>query len=187
MVQLREKDLPGGQMVALATELRHALAGRASLIINERADVAFAVGANGVQLGEEALPVEAARQILGPDALVGRSVHSVQAAEAAKEQGANFLIVGTMFATRSHPESLPAGPALVQRIAERCSLPLIGIGGITPSNVGQIITAGAMGVAVISNILGSTDPEAAARELKSAMMESWLSGSKSSVTELSRS
>ncbi len=173
LVQLREKDLPGGQLLELAESLFKAIEGRASLIVNERADVALAAGAQGVQLGEDGLPVSAARLTLGGGALVGRSVHSLEAAVQAEAERADFLVVGTMFASRSHPGEEPAGPGLMRQISGKCRLPLIGIGGITPENAAEVIEAGASGVAVISNILAAPDPKAAAAELKESMNKAW--------------
>ena len=170
LVQLREKDLPGGPLLKIAGELREVIGHAALLLINERVDVAAAVGADGVQLGEEALPPKEARKILGPDPLIGRSVHSEQGAQLAEAEGADFLLVGTMYATSSHPGHQPAGLELIRRIAASCSLPLLGIGGITEANLGPVMEAGAQGVAVISSILAAPDPEQAARGLKQAML-----------------
>ena len=175
MVQLREKDLPGGRLLELANQISDATDGRSLLMINERADVALAAGAAGVQLGEEGLPVSTAKQILGPGRLVGRSVHSIEGAVEAAHQGADLLVVGTMYATRSHPGATAIGPGLVREIAKRCSGPMIGIGGITTSNLGEVLQAGACGVAVISSILAADDPEQAARDLKQTMLTEWAS------------
>lgn len=177
MVQLREKDLPGGRLLQLAESLKMVVRGRALLIVNERVDVAIAAGASGVQLGEEALPVAAARSILGPQFLIGRSVHSLEGAVQAVAQGADYLVVGTMYSTRSHPGATPAGPGLLRRISRRCPVPLIGIGGINESNQGEVLRAGAAGVAVISSILDAADPQGAARGLKKAMLQAWQGGS----------
>ena len=136
MVQLREKDLPGGTLLELARTVKEAIADRALLVVNERVDVALAAGASGVQLGEEALPAAIARDILVPDSLIGRSVHSVAGADEAVAQGADFLVVGTMYSTRSHPGAAPAGPELIQQISRICDIPLIGIGGINEENLG---------------------------------------------------
>jgi thiamine-phosphate diphosphorylase len=87
----------------------------------------------------------------------------------AQAQGADFLLVGTMFSSRSHPGEKPAGPELVRRVQEHASLPLIGIGGIDASNAGQVVEAGARGVAVIGSILASPSPREAARQIKQAM------------------
>lgn len=178
MVQLREKDLPGGLLLKLAIDIQEAIAGRALLIINERVDVALAAVAHGVQLGEEALPVGSVRKLAGPHVLIGRSVHSVESASEAVVDGADFLVAGTMYATRSHPGAEPIGPSLVRGIASLQAgtanpLPVIGIGGITVDNVGQVIGAGASGVAVITSILASADPKAEAARIKNAMLGSW--------------
>ena len=169
LVQLREKDLSGRALLKLASELRAAIGHSALLQINERVDVAAAARADGVQLGEDALPAKAAREILGPEALIGRSVHSEQGAQLAEAEGADFLLVGAMYATSSHPGHEPAGPELIKRIAASCSIPLMGIGGINEANLGPILEAGAQGVAVISSILAAPDPEQAARSLSQAM------------------
>jgi thiamine-phosphate diphosphorylase len=173
LVQVREKDLPAGELLELTRFLLESVGSRAKLIINDRADIALIAGAHGVQLGEEGLPVAAARKIVGNSGLIGRSVHSVAAATQAQDYGANFLIVGTMFASRSHPGEAPTGPGLMQEISGKCQLPLIGIGGITPENASAVIQAGASGVAVITNVLAASDPRAAASELKEAICEAW--------------
>ncbi len=170
LVQLREKDLPGGPLLKLAGELKAVIGHSAMRLINERVDVAAAVGADGVQLGEEALPTREARKILGPEALIGRSVHSELGAKMAEAEGADFLLVGAMYATSSHPGHEPAGPDLISRIATSCSIPLMGIGGINEANLGPVLEAGAQGVAVISSILAAPDPEQAARGLRRAML-----------------
>ena len=173
LVQLREKDLSNEELLELAGTLLEAIGGRAKLIVNERADVALAAGAQGVQLGESGPPVSEARKTLGGDALIGRSVHSLQSAAQAEADGADFLLVGTMFASRSHPGEAPAGPGLMQQVSANSRLPLIGIGGITPENADQVIGAGASGVAVITNILAAEDPKAAAAKLKEAICQAW--------------
>jgi thiamine-phosphate pyrophosphorylase len=173
LVQLREKDLPAGELLGLAASLMDAISGRARLIINGRADLALAAGAQGVQLGEDGPPVSAARKTLGDRALIGRSVHSESAASQAVADGANFLIVGTMFASRSHPSEEPAGTELMRQISRNSGLPLIGIGGITPENAPEVIQAGGSGVAVITSILAASDPEATAKRLREAICEAW--------------
>ena len=172
IVQLRDKEMPGAALLDLADKLRETIAGRALLLINERADVALAARADGVQLGEAALPTREVRSIMGDAGTIGRSVHSVAGACEAAESGADFLLVGTMFATSSHPGEEPSGPGLLARIAAAgVTIPLLGIGGITERNAGQVISAGAHGVAVITSILGSDDPRRAAQRLKDSMVD----------------
>ena len=175
LVQLRAKELPGGRIMSLAEELKRAIDGRALLLVNERVDIAVAAAADGVQLGEEALPVTTARRLLPGNSLIGRSVHSVDGAAEAFSHGADFLVVGTMFATGSHPGAVPAGPGLMHEVSLQCSVPLIGIGGIAAGNLAEVVSAGASGVAVIRSILSAPDPQAAAAELKLALREAWRS------------
>ena len=104
-----------------------------------------------------ALPTEIARK-LAPDLLIGRSVHDVAHAAEAVADGADLLVVGTMFASRSHPGMTPAGPSLIRKVAAISTVPLIGIGGITPANATQVISAGASGVAAITSITLALDP-----------------------------
>jgi thiamine-phosphate pyrophosphorylase len=173
MVQLRDKDLPGSVVLELARQLREVCGERALLIVNERADVAVVSGADGVQLGEAAMPTDSVRAIVGERAWIGRSVHSASGAVEANATTADFLLVGTMFASRSHPGEEPSGPELLARIrVAGVDKPLLGIGGITDANVAEVLAAGAHGAAVITSVLASDDPEEAAGRLKTAMLES---------------
>ena len=181
MVQLREKDLPGGQLMDLALELRLATEGAASLFLNERVDVALAAGADGVQLGETALSVEATRRVAGGGMLVGRSVHGTDGAEAAAEAGADLLVAGTVYSSRSHPSVAAQGLAVIAHICREVDVPVLGIGGITQENVAEVMGAGASGVAVIGAILGAADPEDAARRLRAAMELAWTPASQGPV------
>ena len=172
LVQLRDHDAPAGALYRQALALRNVTQDRARLLINDRADIALAAGAAGIQLGEASMPTAPVRAILGADALLGRSVHSVPSAADAAISGADFLLVGTMYPTGTHPGAAPAGPDLLRRIAAAgVTIPMLGIGGVTAENVGQLLTAGASGCAVITAILAQTDPETAARRLKSAMLD----------------
>lgn len=185
-VQLREKDLPAGDLWELARKLRTVTKKRALLIVNDRVDVALACGADGVHLPEAGLPVAAARRVAGLGFLIGRSVHSVEgarsaAAEAAEGEspwrGADYLVAGTIFPSRSHPGVTPVGPALLAEIRLATGLPILAIGGIERDNVAQVMAAGAQGCAVISAILGARDPRRAAQELAEALREAMRSPS----------
>ena len=171
MVQLREKGLAGGPLLELAQGLRRVTEGRALLFVNERVDVAVACGADGVQLGEDGLSVEAARRVAGPGLLVGRSVHTVAGAVTAEREGADLLLAGAVFPTQSHVGGGSAGAGLLAAAAAHVKIPLAGIGGVTAGNVGEVMKAGATGAAVIRAILGADDPRRAARELRRAMDE----------------
>jgi thiamine-phosphate pyrophosphorylase len=169
MVQLRKKDLPGRALLEVGQRLKQAIDGRALLIINERVDVAQACDADGVQLGEDGLPVPVVRRLLGEGKLIGRSVHSVEAAMQAESEGADFLIVGTIFTTGSHPGAKPAGVELLARVAQQIKVPFLGIGGITAENVSDVMRAGASGAALISAILSSPSPQESAADIKKRM------------------
>lgn len=172
IVQLRDKEASGAALMDLANALVRVAGEAAIVLVNERADVAFASGAHGVQLGEAAMPTGAVRPILPEGSIIGRSVHSVDGAVRTEKTGADFLLVGTMFATRSHPGEEPSGPGLLERIrAAGVQSPLLAIGGITADNVAQVMQAGADGAAVITAILASADPERAASRIKSAMQD----------------
>ena len=172
MVQLREKDLPAGKLLELASKLRSITSGRALLIVNDRVDVALAAGADGVQLPEDSLPVDAARQV-GGNMLVGRSVHSVAGGVQAAADGADFLVAGSVFPTASHPGAEPRGLGLIGGLAGAVDAPVIGIGGINVGNVESVMASGASGVAVIRAISESESTELAARDLKRRMVLAW--------------
>ena len=173
MVQLREKDLPAGELLALARMLRRATVGRALLIVNDRVDVAMASGADGVQLGENGLDVASARRLAGASMLIGRSVHSAEGARAAEAEGADFLVLGTVFDTASHPGAETGGLELVREATAGVGVPVLGIGGVSESNVGGLMEAGAAGAAVISAISMDADPKGAAFRLREAMRRSY--------------
>ena len=169
IVQLREKDLPAAELYSLALRVKAVVGVRALLLVNDRLDVALAADVDGVQLGESALPVEAARRLAGDNFLLGRSVHSVSGALEAESQGADILTLGTIFPTASHPGIRTGGSELVREVASAVSVPFLGIGGIDASNAGQVMKEGAAGVAVISAISTAQDPALAATEVCKAM------------------
>ena len=169
IVQLREKDLPAAELYSLALKVKDIVGNRALLFVNDRVDVASAADVDGVQLGESALPIEAARRVAGKNLLIGRSVHSVSGAMEAKSQGADLLTLGTIFPTASHPGVRTGGTELVKEVASAVSIPLLGIGGIDASNAKQVMKEGAAGVAVISAISTANDPALAAAGLCNAM------------------
>jgi thiamine-phosphate pyrophosphorylase len=173
LVQLREKDLPAGELLALAEKLCSLTRGRALFLVNDRLDVALACAADGVHLPERGLPVAAARRLGSEGFIVGRTVHSVAEARRAEAEGADYVQVGPIFATRSHPEASPAGVGLLSDVAKAVGIPILAVGGVTADNVGQTIEAGASGAAVISAILDSPSPREAARRLALAMEQAW--------------
>ena len=181
LVQLREKDLPASKLYALALRLKDAINNRALLFINDRLDIALAARAQGVQLGETALPLCAAKAVAtataspGKRLLLARSVHSPQGAIHAQSQGADILTLGSVFPTTSHPGAPTGGLSLIQTAAQSVQIPILAIGGITPNNIGEVITAGASGAAVITAIAASPDPQSATAALTNAMRTAWAS------------
>ncbi len=169
VVHLREKDLPAGELYHLAARLRRVTLGKALLSINDRVDIALAIPLDGVHLASDSIPVYVAKKLGEHLLIVGRSVHSVEEAVEAQEQEADYIILGTIFATPSHPEGRPAGPGLVRQVRAKVDLPIYAIGGIDAENAPEVIEAGASGVAVIRAILGAEDKRAAARELRRAL------------------
>jgi thiamine-phosphate pyrophosphorylase len=164
MVQLRDKDAPAGRVLPVAERLL-ARARRAGVIfiVNDRVDVAVAVGADGVHLGQDDLPARRARPLLRAGMLLGISTHDVAQAHAARDAGANYIAVGAMFATTTKSDFQLVGPGLVRKLRADIRVPLVGIGGITHDNVTDVIRAGADGVAVVSAVCGAPDPSAATR------------------------
>ena len=167
-VQLREKDLADGELLSLARRLREATRG-ALLVVNGPLAVALAAGADGVHLPEGAPPVSRPRE----DLLLGRSVHSLEAARRAGAEGVDYLIAGPVYETRSHPGATPAGPALIEEAAQAVRVPVLAIGGVTPERVEEVVRAGASGVVVISAVLAQRDPRAAAEALRRALDAAW--------------
>ena len=171
VVQLRAKDLSGGDLYELAQTLRRVLRGRCLLLVNDHVDVALAAGAEGVHLPERGLPGRAVRELLGEDAIIGRSVHGVEAALRAEADGADYVQVGTIFATASKPGAPAAGVELVRDVSSAVGIPVVAVGGITSENAGRVLEAGATGIAVIGAIMDAADPRAAAAGLRRALKE----------------
>jgi thiamine-phosphate pyrophosphorylase len=163
-IQLREKDLSAAELLPLALEVRDLTRKYdANLLINDRIDIALAVQADGVHLGEHSLPTDVVRQQIGPKLLIGVSTHSNADINRAAEQGADFVTFGPVYATPSKAAFGP--PQGLQALTKACrgsSLPVFALGGITPPRVAMVRQAGARGIALISAIFANPDPRAAA-------------------------
>ena len=170
-VALHARDrAAGAPALASAAARMVALAGppEASVIVSARADVAAAVGAQGVQLAADDLAPGDARRVL-PGGWVGRSVHSTKEGEAAVAEGADFLMAGSVYQTRSHPGRAAAGLDLIRGVAA-LGVPVIAIGGVTVERAAELRDAGAWGIAAISALWSAADPAAAAL----ALLEPWM-------------
>ena len=166
MVQLREKAWESGRLFPLAHRLREIAArAGATFIVNDRLDLALALGADGVHLGQHDLPATVARPLLRPGMILGVSTHSLEQARRATVDGADYVAVGSMFPTATKAGFELVGPELLARVRPEVRVPLIGIGGITADNLDQVFRAGADGVAVISAVCAATDPRAATERL----------------------
>ena len=168
--QLREKGSFAGDLLAAAESFAPLLS-EGLFLVNDRVDVALAGGASGVQLGTHALPVAAARAVLGPERWIGASVHDEAELERAQEQGADFV-----FASPVHPVEKPGRKTIrplgvhgLRQLVERSHVPVFALGGITPERVAPILAAGAYGVAVLSGIGNAEDPAAATRAYLEAL------------------
>ena len=170
-VQLREKDCPTRDFLDLGRALQRLLAPLGvPLIVNDRVDVALAIGAAGVHIGQRDMDFESARRLLGPHAVIGLSIETVEQARAAERLDAAYLGVGPVFPTPTKADAAPAlglaGLAQVRAVSRHT---LVAIGGIGAGNARQAIESGADGVAVVSAICAAGDPEGAARELRQAI------------------
>lgn len=166
-IQLRMKDGPAREMAhlaeALLAETRRA---GALLFVNDRVDVALAAGADGAHVGQEDLPVAAARRIVPPGFLLGVSAETAELARRAEADGADYVGVGPVYATGSKADAGDAvGVGRMAEVAAAVRIPAVGIGGITIENARPLLEAGAAGIAVISAVMRADDPEAAARAL----------------------
>jgi thiamine-phosphate pyrophosphorylase len=167
LVQLREKEATTRDFVSKALELGKFLreAG-VPLIINDRADVALAARADGVHLGADDMPYHMAREVLGPDAIIGVSVQSVDEAAAASASTPDYIAVSPVFATGTKPDhAAPLGLGGLREIRARVTGKLVAIGGITLENAADVVCAGADGIAVVTALTMAEDPASAARDL----------------------
>jgi len=164
VVQLREKIIPLSDLYPVARALRRRCREAGCLfIVNDRVDLALAVEADGVHVGQDDLPAREARRLLRPGMILGVSTHDESQARRARDDGADYVAVGSMFPTGSKTGFRLVGPDLLRRVRPEIRVPLVAIGGITVDNVAEVIRAGADAVAVISAVCASPDPAAAAR------------------------
>lgn len=175
MIQLRDKQLDGDALVGRARAVRDGVAAatqpadRTLVIVNDRVDIAAAVDADGVHLGQDDLSIRDARRVLGPRAILGRSTHSIEQARAAQQQGANYLGVGPIYPSRTKQFADFPGLAFAREVAAEISLPWLAIGGIDLENIAELKAAGAKRVAIRSAIVEADDPAAAARRALDAL------------------
>lgn len=171
MVQVRAPDISDVEFGELVTCVNAVVDKRSLVVVNpSNREVKRYLDVDGLQLSEVAgSRIAQVRELYGDDLIVGRSVHSVRSAKIAMESGADFLVLGTIFPSVTHPGGETHGVEGVGQVVSETNLPVIGIGGISADNAGNVVRQGAVGVAVVRSILAASHPGAAARELMDAM------------------
>jgi thiamine-phosphate pyrophosphorylase len=166
VMQLRLKDAPGRELLAAAREIAAICRERgAMLIVDDRADIAMLAGAAGVHLGQEDLPLEAARRLVGRDMLIGISTHGADQAVAAERGGADYVGFGPLFPGGLRNNTAGKGLAMLREVRGAVSIPIVAIGGITEATVPEALAAGADACAIITDVVRAPDIAAKVRAL----------------------
>ena len=168
MIQFRDKVMSTGEMINMAFQLRELCSrNEVTFIVNDRLDIALISGADGVHLGIEDIPIQDARKFLGISKIIGGTAHSLGEARKAEREGADYIGYGHIYPTQSKPRTTkPKGLEKLAEVASKIKVPLIAIGGISLENAGDVMNAGAHGVAVIGSVLKSADPRAVVEKLR---------------------
>ena len=167
VIQLRDKESDPADVVEAGRAIRKVIEkDKAVFIVNDSPDIALAVDADGVHLGQEDMPVIGARAILGRGKIIGLSTHSLEQAAAAQNSGADYIGVGPVFSTPTKPGYKAVGLDLVKKVNNIKGLPFVAIGGIDESNIDEVIAAGASRIAVVRAVCGAEDIREAAKRLK---------------------
>ena len=170
MVQLRDRELEDCELLRVATRAARVCAKlQIPFIVNDRADIAQASGADGVHLGQTDLPPATARRILGHKAIIGLSTHSPEQIDAAEREPVDYIGVGPIHATPTKPGRPAVGSELIRYASAHCSRPFFAIGGLEPSNVADVTAAGGRAVSVLRYVSRARDPRTAAREIVAAL------------------
>lgn len=166
-IQLRHKEASARELVEIGRRLRVLTKKEKILfIVNDRVDIAYGVDADGVHLGQDDLPLEVARSILGKKKFIGISTHSLPQALKAQERGADYIGVGPIFSTPTKPDYKAVGTALIEKIKDKIKIPFVAIGGIDETTIDKVIASGAQRVAVVRAVCAANDIKMAAKRLK---------------------
>lgn len=168
-VQVREKEMDAGPLLAHVTKVIERVGQRAAVIVNDRPDIALLAGADGVHLGQADLRPDQARRVVGSRLVIGVSTATLEQAKAAKARGADYCGVGPMFPTTTKHKPDLAGPAYLRDYLAWAGLPHLAIGGVNADNIGELIDAGVQGIAVSSAVCSAKDPGGVARHLSAAL------------------
>lgn len=167
IIQLRDKDTSASEILKVGRVIRDLThKKKIPFIINDRVDIAVALDADGVHLGQDDLPIEAARSMMGSEKLIGLSTHSLPQALDAEKKGADYIGVGPIFSTPTKPDYRAVGIDLIREIRDKIKIPFVVIGGIDESNIDEVIAAGARRVAVVRAVCGAKDVRGASERLK---------------------
>lgn len=171
IVQLRDKEVEDSQLIELGKRLRELTNKfRVTFIVNDRADIALELDADGVHLGQQDLSIETARKLLGKNRIIGISTHSLEQAIEAERLGADYISVGPIFGTPTKPTYIPVGLDLIRATGEKIKIPFVAIGGIELTNLKDVLVAGARIVAVVRAVVSAEDVELSARRLKEEIL-----------------
>ncbi len=167
-VQLREKDTPTGEFLDLALRVRTITReSGVTFIVNDRIDIALASDADGIHVGQDDMPADVARRLIGPDRILGVTAADAEEARTAIAAGADYIGCNAVFATPTKTDTgTPLGIAGLEELVRSIDVPVVAIGGINTTNAAEVLATGAAGIAVVSAIVSADDPEEAARELK---------------------
>ena len=158
IVQYREKNKSSREMIKEAKKLKQICEGKAIFLVNDRVDVALAVGADGVHIGQNDISVEDARRLTGPDKIVGLTVHNVKEAIRAEKMGADYVGLAPIYNTDTKEDSgIPCGPETIAQVRKNINLPIVAVGGVNKNNVKEVISKGADSVVSVSAVLSSDD------------------------------
>ena len=172
VIQLRDKTMESASLYAAALEIAEICKGKALFFVNDRLDIALAAGADGVHVGQSDLPADVVRKLVPKDFLVGVSVGSVEEAEKAVRDGADYVAVSPVFSTASKSDAgVGHGLDTARTICDAVSVPVVGIGGLNKENIPEVIKAGIDGIAVISAVVSQEDISASAAELSAIIAE----------------
>ena len=170
IVQYREKNKETKYMVEEAIEIRVLCGNSAIFLVNDRIDVALAVDADGVHIGQEDMPLEIARELLGRDKIIGLTVHNIEEAIDAEKRGADYVGLSPIFVTSTKKDAGKAcGTSMITEVKKNVSIPVVAIGGITEENIEQVMKAGADSAVAISDVVTSDDVFSKVTEIRRKM------------------
>jgi len=173
IIQLREKNKSKKELLEMAYQLKELCSKhQVPFIVNDHIDIALAVDADGIHLGQDDLPLSEARKILGPDKIIGISTHAIEEAIEAEKNGADYIGVGPVYETKSKVDVVdPVGLSYVREVVEKTNIPFVAIGGIKLHNLADVLDAGAKRICVISAIVGAEDVQETAKKFSLTIKE----------------